>query len=260
MTIYSSVINPKAAKGWVNHSSVLGSNSYDLNNLYSPDTAYAKSCVLDLASPKYNPHPTTIFDRSGNNNHGTITGATWSRLPSGLVVNSFDGTDDKITIANSVSKNTISTAFSFLVWLFTPSVDHTFRDFFSQLSGGGGIVQRLLINNTETLGGEYGFSDGVVTKYSTYTFPTGVWTCIGIAWDSTEQRINYYVNGALQSNPATGKTGTALTGTGAWQYGYYTLNDAWAGDSGLLTIFSNKKLIAPEMAGFFNSTRHLFGV
>lgn len=38
-------------------------------------------------------YSTTIRDRSGNNNHGTITGATWSRLPSGLWVLSFDGDD-----------------------------------------------------------------------------------------------------------------------------------------------------------------------
>jgi hypothetical protein len=103
MTIKSPIITPRAVKGWVNHSSVLGSNNYDLNNLYSPDNAYSQSCVLDLASPKYNPHSTTIFDKSGKNNHGTITGATWERLPSGQPVLSFDGTDDEVTCGDNAS-------------------------------------------------------------------------------------------------------------------------------------------------------------
>jgi hypothetical protein len=44
-----------------------------------------------------------IYDRSIYGNHGTIIGATWTRLPSGLWYPDFDGTDDKITIADAAS-------------------------------------------------------------------------------------------------------------------------------------------------------------
>jgi len=39
-----------------------------------------------------------LLDRSPYGNHGTITGATWKRLPSGLWYLYFDGTDDYVTI------------------------------------------------------------------------------------------------------------------------------------------------------------------
>ena len=41
-----------------------------------------------------------IYDRSPYGNNGTITGATWKRRPSGLWGLSFDGVDDRVTIAN----------------------------------------------------------------------------------------------------------------------------------------------------------------
>ncbi len=55
--------------------------------------------VLDLAPPLHNPGVTIdgvskIYDRSGYGNHGTIAGATWKVLPSGLPSLSFDNNDD----------------------------------------------------------------------------------------------------------------------------------------------------------------------
>uniref|UniRef100_A0A6M3KMJ4 Uncharacterized protein n=1 Tax=viral metagenome TaxID=1070528 RepID=A0A6M3KMJ4_9ZZZZ len=44
----------------------------------------------------YPPLGSTIYDRSGQDNDGTITGATWVRLPSGLYGISYDGTDDLV--------------------------------------------------------------------------------------------------------------------------------------------------------------------
>ncbi len=44
-----------------------------------------------------------VHDRSPYSNAGTITGATWKRLPSGLWCLSFDGLDDKIPIPDAAS-------------------------------------------------------------------------------------------------------------------------------------------------------------
>ncbi len=41
-----------------------------------------------------------IYDRSPYGNIGTITGAVWKRLPSGLWYLDYDGSDDKVVIAN----------------------------------------------------------------------------------------------------------------------------------------------------------------
>src|SRR3990167_5721859 len=99
----SSIITPKAAEGFVSHQTNLGVSTYDLDELYSPDTEHWKSKVLDLGSPKYPPRVATAptrywFDRSRYQNHGTITGAVWKQLPSGVWVLSLDGIDDTITM------------------------------------------------------------------------------------------------------------------------------------------------------------------
>lgn len=59
----------------------------------------------------------TVYDRSGHGNNGTITGATWTRLPSGLWCLSFGGDDDLVTVANAPSL--VSNNFSVELW-FNP--------------------------------------------------------------------------------------------------------------------------------------------
>ena len=41
-----SIVIPKVAKGWVSHQTNLGIDSYDLSELYSPNTGHWKSKVL----------------------------------------------------------------------------------------------------------------------------------------------------------------------------------------------------------------------
>ena len=123
MTIRSPVIVPNTRKISVSRQTNLGISTYDLDELYSPDTEFWKAKVLDLASPKYPPQqasaPTRyIFDRSRYNNHGTIFGATWVRLSSGLWVLSFDGTDDKVVVSHHASLNFGATdSFYIKVWM-----------------------------------------------------------------------------------------------------------------------------------------------
>ena len=76
-------------------------------------------CVLYLPG-EGDAYGGTIRDISGNTNHGTISGATWTRLPSGLWGLYFDG-NDYVTIADSLSLRNF-TSFSIETWLKTASV------------------------------------------------------------------------------------------------------------------------------------------
>ena len=112
--VYSPIIRPNQI-GTVSHQTTLGVSSYALDDFYSPSTAFAKAKVLDLAVPIYEPNHYFIFDKSKFGLHGTITGAIWRQLPTGLWYLTFDG-DDKIkrTIANfrsGDSSGTITTWF-----------------------------------------------------------------------------------------------------------------------------------------------------
>ncbi len=110
---YSSIVVPKTAKISVSRQHALGVANYDIEELYSPDTDYWQSKVLDLGSPKYSPNKTYWFDRSRYRNHGTITGATWVQLPSGVWVLSFDG-NDYISLGNNLN---FATSFTLEGWI-----------------------------------------------------------------------------------------------------------------------------------------------
>lgn len=58
-------------------------------------------CALYLPGPSGG--GSKIYDRSPYGNAGTITGATWTRLPSGLWVLSFDGNDDYVDFGSHPS-------------------------------------------------------------------------------------------------------------------------------------------------------------
>ena len=92
-----SVLDTALKPGTIAVSSPDGNYQHELDSLGGYDSNLAKSCVLDLASPLYDPtNRSKIYDRSGKNNHCTIYGAIWTRLPGGLWALIFDGNDDYI--------------------------------------------------------------------------------------------------------------------------------------------------------------------
>ena len=195
---YRSIVAPKTDKIAVSHSHALGVANYDLEELYSPDTAFWKSKVLDLGSPKYNPNKTYWFDRSRYRNHGTISGATWAQLPSGIWGLKFDG-NDYITIPDAPSLRLTTGS---LGVLFRPNV----------ITGGKDI--RALIGKTirnQAGHWSFGYSSTVgtleVSAGTTQATSTGAITMNGSAWclafvvlDGTN--ANFYINDRLDSSKA----------------------------------------------------------
>ncbi len=71
-------------------------------------------CVLSLSGLPGG--DSKIYDRSSYGNTGTITGAIWVRLPSGLWCQYFDGADDGVVIPRSTSFEP-ATAITFELWV-----------------------------------------------------------------------------------------------------------------------------------------------
>src|SRR5690606_1898373 len=59
---------------------------------------------------------TTVEDKSGNGNNGTVNGATWTqgKYGSGL---SFDGEDDYVRSANNITFNTSTDSYTLSAWI-----------------------------------------------------------------------------------------------------------------------------------------------
>jgi hypothetical protein len=197
---------------------------------------------------------TKWYDYSPVHNHGTITGATWSRLPSGLWVNSFDGMDDKIVV-------TVNTAASLTVMVWAKSPEATWSK--SSFLISARVNNGFMINPTggaRTINGivrdSAGNEDGVantltpddITIYHLYT----------LTYDNSLPSSLFYVDTQVSANApaAVDRTvGTAVVNIsndqGVWGFGKSI--------QGLIRIF-NRALSAPEIVAIYQNERHLFNV
>jgi hypothetical protein len=214
---------------------------------YKPDA----SCVLYLEGQQ-DPLSGTIKDLSGYGNHGTITGATWERLPSGLWVNNFDGADDNIIVANNDSLNATG-AFTVMTW-WKPE---TIADWDVILSkgnsaDGGASAYRLLLHSTPLVRFSINNAD---SPWATFT--NSVWQFVVGVYDLSNIYIavnNVWSAGGPYALPIL--TNANPLGIGKYaDGGQFTPQKTWG-----VRIFKDIAFSATQIAGIFNQERHLFGV
>ena len=200
-----------------------------------------------------------IYDRSPYGNIGTITGATWERLPTGLWTLLHDGVDDYTDCGNAASLNNLS-ALTAIVWVnLTTYGEGDVSRFFSKevgwyfSSNSGGIIDFRVDYATtdfrERVGGGLGL---------------GVWLRVGITWNGipTTGNAKIYLNGVNQSSS------TLADGTGARDndsasnllIGSNAATFASLKGRTALPLLYNEVKSASQMLNDFNQTRHLFGV
>lgn len=195
-----------------------------------------------------------IRDVSGYGNNGTIAGATWVRLPSGLWVNSFDGVDDSIRLPGLTSFFT--TEATLIMWMKVATNDYVLgKNGFCYLS--------------TAADGEYPFLDG---KYYINTFRANridnvtnsnnrtVWNMQTITTKPGANGWNWYHNLNLVKSDE-GEATVALStyaGNGSWiGTGATGISRHVDGYIGLIRIF-NRALSALEIANIYNQERSLF--
>lgn len=211
-------------------------------------------CVLYL--PGLPGGSSKIHDRSPYGHVGTITGATWKRLPSGLWYLDFDGTDDKVNLGDPTSLLLGTGDYALFAWIKVPSVSARNTIYWRYYGGIGiwlevqadGTIRHYTRDATHTT--DNAISSSVTVDDDMWHFVTAVRNgnflyCYVDATD--EQSIN---------------SGTAnVTGNaGDWLLG---LNDSdttdFKGGMAFNRIF-NKALSALEIQNHYNQERHLFGV
>lgn len=116
----------------------------------------------------------TIWDRSNQNNHGTITGATWVRNSKGLWYLDFDGSDDTIEITDASSLG-ITGAQSVEFWLNLTA--NTTNETIAQKGNRGEAASGFCLYGGGTANQLWmGASlDGVWTSALVGTITTGTW-------------------------------------------------------------------------------------
>ena len=205
------------------------------------------------------PNVTTWYDMSGNGNNGTLTNTPYYIMGSNNINNyiSFDGVDDYITTANT----TISGSQTFSVWaMVTGGVSlHgilTQHNYASTANFG--------INKTgNKLAPSIGYTNGTReydNKITNFTITNDVIFNAVLVYNSSENKIYWYINGQLDSSytlSATPKSTNYPIGLGRWDAGYgdyYFNGRIYSGN------IHNRALTATEIQQNFNANRSRYGI
>ena len=199
------------------------------------------------------PTGATILDNSPYGNHGTITGATWVRLPSGLWVLSFDGTDDYINCGKTASLK-ITNTITFECWVNPTSVVGDTQYFLGRVAGSYGNSLRILPTGVLRI---YHYVLVTLEAYedTTATITNGVWT-----------HIRYVGNGASFAIYFNDIDAGAVQIAGTHSVKWNQDGNLWVGgyDGVPTKHFKGKialaKICPAVVSSHYQQEKHLFGV
>ena len=198
-----------------------------------------------------------IYDRSPRGNTGTITGAVWRQLPSGLWYLDFDGVDDKITIHNNGSLN-ITEAITLETWCYPVTSTEPYDSYIF------GSTDRYYTLRT-VQGGVMRFQplicmdDDNWRSPGYYTYTVDRWYHVATTYDKNKGSDNFvlYVDGKNKAQ-ATFTTGIKPS-TADILIGYTTAGLGEFGYLALIRIY-NRALSALQIQNHFSQEKNLFGV
>jgi hypothetical protein len=205
-------------------------------------------------------YSTTIRDRSGQNNNGAITGATWERLPSGLWINNFDGTDDYINCGNGANLNFAGGSFTVEMWANPAAYDSRRFPFGKWDSNKGWYLDYLSATEMRFLIID-SVGQAVNDAYIPAVSVAGKMHHIACVYDASTHTATAYLD-AVAGTPRT----NALLGNADTAYDLYvgsvsgtTGTIQWKGSITLVRIYK-RALTILEIANDRSQERHLFGV
>ena len=214
---------------------------------------------------------TTLWDGTGNGNNGTITGATWVQLPSGLWGLKFGGVSDYVNCGAGASLDVSTGDLTVMGWVW---YDTQVEDSAMPINKGG---ESLAVAGYEFEGGTTASGNaekpyfricdgGGVAGDSAQTARTaalndGKWHLLTGTVDRTAATINIYVDGALISSVAIpGTVGSISNAAQALNIGGRTTAYNFKGKIQGVRVFKNVALSLSQIAGVHAQERSLFGV
>ncbi len=195
----------------------------------------------------------SLLDRSKNANTGTIAGATWTRLPSGLWVLSFDGSNDQVTFAEAASLKPAQ--LTVIVWI-KHSVTTRYVISKDYVSDNPAFALDVQTNNIRWIikyaASSYVAASGVNTG-------DGVWHCIVGDYDLANLHI--YVDNVLKATTVGGSAIDYNAAARSLRLGSLggSANFWFTGLIGMPQIYP-AALADAERTRLFTRQRHLFGV
>ncbi len=166
---------------------------------------------------------TIVYDRSGNNNTGTLTNGPQpvaGKIGQGL---SFDGTDDYVTVPNSNTFDFGTGPFTFSAWAKTTSTAYSMLFLRYNSSGGGGQIFMSFSRGGGADTGKvelytWNSTQEEVYRKSSGTINDGQWHhVVGVRDGGT---ITIYVDGAVNQGTQTGSATINASSDGTFGIGY----------------------------------------
>ena len=164
---------------------------------------------------------TTIVDASGNDQNGTISGATWTSSGKYGYALAFNGSNSLVSIADSDLLD-FTTDMTIEAWVYPTVTPNTWKTIILK-EAPGFYVYALYLSPTRrpaavvvSNGQEHGFEGSSM-------LPLNTWSHLALAYDGTTLRL--YVNGSLAGSLTV--SAAVQTSTGALRIGG---NSVWGGE------------------------------
>jgi len=217
------------------------------------------NCVLSFTGKQGG--SSTLVDYSVQGNNGTIVGATWKRLPSGLWYLDFDGEDDFIATSESIGS---LTAWTIETWFYCSDVTGD-RCIYSE-SKTDAATQVILVRLNTTTGvvfarvrddvGDTWFNTG------TTNVADSIWHLIHVVRDGNDFAVYYDGSPTAEISGTQADVGTSTFDKWTWgaEYqGIATPRSDFKGKMVLQRIYTSA-LSAAVRAKNYNQEGYFFGV
>lgn len=204
-------------------------------------------CVLYLPGPSGG--GSKIYDRSPYGNHGTITGATWKRLPGGLWYLDYDGSDDYTECGTILTS--VQTELTVLGWFNPDTVTSDDGMLRIGINTANGKLVLVVYNN--------GINAGINGAYNDVGFviTANMWRHFALQYKAPA--LNLFINGKLEATNGAVETSIDFSASndGVLNIGRYNLR--YDGSVALVEV-SLYALSALEIQNHFHREKRLFGV
>ena len=200
-------------------------------------------CLLPICNTKWR-------DFSGKNNHGTVTGATWTskgRLGPALY---FDGYNDYVEVADADSLN-VTTGITVEIWV-NPTTKSSWKHLINKRSATQGHY--MLYDNSPDELVIFTVKVGNVSKtaYSNLGIPVNTWTHLVGTYDRIRTRL--YVD-AVEQTVGTNATGTIDVTTNPLRIGRSSYDGSYSNGFIDEVRIHNRALELDEIKGLYEIGR-----
>lgn len=192
-----------------------------------------------------------LADHSGNPNHGTLSGATWTTLGKFGGALSFDGVDDWVTVANSTSLS-LSAGMTLEAWVYPTANGGAWRNIVIKERASGevyNLYSNTSANRPEVYVVRAAQPGNAVFARGSSQLPLNTWTHLAATYDGSTLRI--FRNGTQFGSRNV--SGALLTSSGPLQIGGNSLwGEFFQGRIDDLRIY-NRALTTAEIAADMNA-------